>query len=137
NSFVTTYQDKGDSFKKCKIVELLDMIHDDIRQTGHDYYIGKYANSKENRDLLCTAITGYFKTIETERLLEVDQNEALIDLTAVKNWRMSNGLNTKEELESMDERELKTLNLHDNVFVVGNVSALDAMENIFVNCWID
>ena len=137
NSFVTTYQDKGDSFKKCKIVELLDMIHDDIRQTGHDYYIGKYANSKENRDLLCTAITGYFKTLETERLLEVDQNEALIDLTAVKNWRMSNGLNTKEELESMDERELKTLNLHDNVFVVGNVSALDAMENIFVNCWID
>lgn len=137
NSFVTTYQGKGDQFKKCKIVELLDMIHDDIRQTGHDSYIGKYANSKENRDLLCTAITGYFKTLETEGLLEKDENEAFIDLTAVKNWRLSNGLNTKEELESMDERELKKLNLHDNVFIAADLSPLDAMENIQVNCAID
>ena len=137
NSFITTYQGKGDQFKKCKIVELLDMIHDDIRQTGHDSYIGKYANSKENRDLLCTAITGYFKTLETEGLLEVDENEAFIDIQAVKNWRMSNGLNTKEELESMDEPTIKKLNLHDNVFVAANLSPLDAMENIVVNCSID
>ena len=137
NSFVTTYQGKGDQFKKCKIVELLDMIHDDIRQTGHDSYIGKYANSKENRDLLCTAITGYFKTLETEGLLEVDENEAFIDITAVKNWRLSNGLNTKEELESMDEGEIKKLNLHDNVFIAADLSPLDAMENIQVNCSID
>ena len=137
NSFITTYQGKGDQFKKCKIVELLDMIHDDIRQTGHDSYIGKYANSKENRDLLCTAITGYFKTLETEGLLEVDENEAFIDIQAVKNWRMSNGLNTKEELESMDEPNIKKLNLHDNVFVAANLSPLDAMENIVVNCSID
>lgn len=137
NSFITTYQGKGDQFKKCKIVELLDMIHDDIRQTGHDSYIGKYANSKENRDLLCTAITGYFKTLETEGLLEVDENEAYIDITAVKNWRMSNGLNTKEELESMDEGEIKKLNLHDNVFIAADLSPLDAMENIQVNCSID
>ena len=137
NSFVTTYQGKGDQFKKCKIVELLDMIHDDIRQTGHDSYIGKYANSKENRDLLCTAITGYFKTLETEGLLEVDENEAYIDITAVKNWRMSNGLNTKEELENMDEGEIKKLNLHDNVFIAADLSPLDAMENIQVNCSIE
>ena len=137
NSFVTTYQGKGDQFKKCKIVELLDMIHDDIRQTGHDSYIGKYANSKENRDLLCTAITGYFKTLETEGLLEIGENEAYIDTTAVKNWRLSNGLNTKEELEGMDEGELKKLNLHDNVFIAADLSPLDAMENIQVNCSID
>ena len=137
NSFVTTYQGKGDQFKKCKLVELLDMIHDDIRQTGHDSYIGKYANSKENRDLLCTAITGYFKILETEGLLEIDENEAYIDITAVKNWRMSNGLNTKEELESMDEGEIKKLNLHDNVFIAADLSLLDAMENIQVNCLID
>ena len=137
NSFITTYQGKGDQFKKCKIVELLDMIHDDIRQTGHDSYIGKYANSKENRDLLCTAINGYFKTLEKEGLLEVDENEAFIDIQAVKNWRMSNGLNTKEELESMDEPTIKKLNLHDNVFVAANLSPLDAMENIVVNCSID
>ena len=137
NSFVTTYQGKGDQFKKCKIVELLDMIHDDIRQTGHDSYIGKYANNKENRDLLCTAITGYFKTLETEGLLEGDMNEAFIDLKAVKNWRMSNGLNTQEELESMTELQIKKLNLHDNVFIAADLSPLDAMENIVVNCSIE
>lgn len=137
NSFVTTYQGRGDDFKFIKIMNLLDMIHNDIKWTGHDSYIGKYANNASNRALLITAINGYFKTLESEGLLEINQNRAYIDYEAVKNWRESNGLNTREELEAMDEKELETLNLHENVFIAADLSPLNAIENITVRCQID
>lgn len=137
NSFVTTYQGRGDDFKFIKIMNLLDMIHNDIKWTGHDSYIGKYANNASNRALLITAINGYFKTLETEGLLEVNQNRSYIDYEAVKNWRESNGLNTRDELEAMSEKELEVLNLHENVFIAADLSPLNAIENITVKCAID
>lgn len=36
NSFITTIQGKGDEFKKIKLVDLMDMIHDDIKNTAND-----------------------------------------------------------------------------------------------------
>ena len=137
NSFVTTYQGRGDDFKFIKIMNLLDMIHNDIKWTGHDSYIGKYANNASNRALLITAINGYFKTLETEGLLERNQNRSYIDYEAVKNWRESNGLNTRDELEAMSEKELEVLNLHENVFIAADLSPLNAIENITVKCAID
>lgn len=137
NSFITTIQGKGEDFKKIKLVELMDMIHYDIKKTSHDSYIGKYANSYDNRCLLITAVNGYLHTLETEGLLEKGQNNCYVDITAVKNWRESNGLNTRDELESMKDNEIKELNLHDNVFLACDLSMLDAIENITVNCSVE
>ena len=127
NSFVTTMQGKGEDFKKIKLVDIMDMIHDDIKKTGHDSYIGKYANSYDNRCLLITAIQGYLDTLETEGLLERNQNTVSIDIQAVKNWRESNGLNTKAELAVMKDQTIKELNIHDNVFLAMDLSILDAI----------
>ena len=137
NSFVTTYDGKGDDFKFAKIVDILDMIHDDIKKTASDNYIGKYANSSSNRALLVSAIDEYFKTLEAEGLLEVGQNTAYIDIEAVKTWRVANGLNTRDEVESMSDEEIKELNLHENVFIACDLSVLNAMENITINCVIE
>lgn len=137
NSFVTTIQGKGDDFKKVKLVDLMDMIHYDIKKTAHDSYIGKYANSYDNRCLLITAINGYLHTLETEGLLERGQNNCYIDIAAVKNWRESNGLNTREELENMNETQIKELNLHDNAFLGVDLSMLDALENISIKCLVE
>ena len=125
-------QGKGEDFKKIKLVDIMDMIHDDIKKTGHDSYIGKYANSYDNRCLLITAIQGYLDTLETEGLLERNQNTVSIDIQAVKNWRESNGLNTKAELAVMKDQTIKELNIHDNVFLAMDLSILDAIENITV-----
>ena len=137
NSFVTTMQGKGDDFKKIKLVDLMDMIHYDIKKTSHDSYIGKYANSYDNRCLLVTAINGYLHTLETEGLLERGQNECFIDIEAVKNWRESNGKNTRDELENMSQQQIKELNIHDNAFLGCNLSMLDALENIKVLCTVE
>lgn len=137
NSFVTTMQGKGDDFKKIKLVDLMDMIHYDIKKTSHDSYIGKYANSYDNRCLLITAINGYLHTLETEGLLERGQNKCYIDETAVKNWREANGKNTREELEDMTPAQIRALNIHDNAFLAVDLSMLDALENISVKCTVE
>lgn len=137
NSFVTTMQGKGDDFKKIKLVDLMDMIHYDIKKTSHDSYIGKYANSYDNRCLLITAINGYLHTLETEGLLERGQNNCYIDETAVKNWREAHGKNTREELEDMTPAQIRALNIHDNAFLAVDLSMLDALENISVKCTVE
>lgn len=137
NSFVTTMQGKGEDFKKIKLIDLMDMIHYDIKKTAHDSYIGKYANSYDNRCLLITAINGYLHTLETEGLLERGQNQCYVDEAAVKNWRESNGKNTREELENMTAAEIRALNIHDNAFLAVDLSMLDALENISVKCTVE
>lgn len=136
NSFVTTIQNKGEDFQKIKMVDIMDMIHDDIEKTGHDSYIGKYANSYDNRCLLIAAINGYFRELERETLLERGQNLASVDLEATKIWLESNGLYTRDELESMKEQEIKEANIHDNVFIKAELSILDAIESIKVDAVI-
>lgn len=137
NSFVTTIQGKGEQFQKIKLVDLMDMIHDDIKKTGHDSYIGKYANSYDNRVLLITAINGYFMQLEIDGLLEPGYNTAYIDIPRTKAWLLSNGKYTRDELEEMSELEIKKANIHDNVFIAASLRPLDAIENINVDCTID
>ena len=130
NSFVTTVQDKGKSFKKIKLVELMDMIHDDIKKTAEDNYLGKYANSYDNRCLLITAINGYFLELEANSLAEKGKNNCSIDVEATKIYLMKNGRKTKEELKQMKEIDIKYENIGDNVFLTAEMSLLDAIETI-------
>lgn len=132
NSYVTTVQGKLTSFQKIKLVDLMDMIHDDIKQTGHDSYIGKYANSYDNRCLLVTAINGYFHQLEREGLLEPGENKAEIDIDATKVWLESNGKYTQDELAEMTDLEIKKANIGENVFIKSTISMLDAVEAITV-----
>lgn len=130
NSFVTTVQDKGKSFKKIKLVELMDMIHDDIKKTAEDNYLGKYANSYDNRCLLVTAINGYFTELEAASLAEKGKNNCAIDIEATKIYLMKNGRKTKEELKQMKDIDIKYENIGDNVFLTAEMSLLDAIETI-------
>lgn len=130
NSYVTTVQDKGKSFKKIKLVELMDMVHDDIKKTAEDNYLGKYANSYDNRCLLITAINGYFLELESNSLAEKGKNNCSIDVEATKIYLMKNGRKTKEELKQMKEIDIKYENIGDNVFLTAEMSLLDAIETI-------
>jgi phage tail sheath protein len=130
NSYVTTVQDKGKSFKKIKLVELMDMVHDDIKKTAEDNYLGKYANSYDNRCLLITAINGYFLELEANSLAEKGKNNCSIDVEATKIYLMKNGRKTKEELKQMKEIDIKYENIGDNVFLTAEMSLLDAIETI-------
>ena len=130
NSLVTTSQGKLEGYQTIKIVDIMDMIYDDIRKTAQDSYIGKYTNDYENKCLLISAVLGYFKQLENERLLQKDYSTCEIDCEAVRTYQLSHGLFTKEELAKMSDDEVKKLDTKKIVFLKAKVRPLDAMEDI-------
>lgn len=126
NSLQTTTDTKGEAFKKIKIVEAVDMIKTDIKKTARDNYIGKYANSYDNKCLLITAVKGYFAGLENDGILERDTSTVGIDIDAQEIYLESIGKDTA----AMSEDEIKVAATADKVFLKANISILDAIEDI-------
>lgn len=124
NSFVTVTGTKGESFKKIKAVEIMDMIHEDIRITAQDSYIGKYANSYDNKCLLVTAVNAYFAGLVRDGLLE--SGSCRISVEAQRLYLQSQG----ENVEEMSDDEIRRANTGSHVFLEAGISILDAMEDI-------
>lgn len=129
NSLITTTQDKGESFKKIKIVDAMDMIYDDIKTTAEDNYIGKYANSYDNKCLLISAIQAYFDQLELDGILDKGKNTVGLDLDAQIVYLKSIGV----DVDSLKEQEIKEANTRDKVFLKANIKILDAIEDITLN----
>lgn len=132
NSLITTTQDKGESFKKIKIVDAMDMIHDDIKKTAEDSFIGKYANSYDNKCLLISAIQTYFDQLELDGILDKGKNKVDLDIASQVNYLRSQGL----DVDNMTEKEIKEANTKDKVFLAAQMKILDAIEDIGLNITI-
>lgn len=126
NSLVTTTQDKGEAYKKIKLVEAMDMIQSDIRMTVQDAYIGKYANSYDNKCLLVTAIKGYLVGLEQSGILQAGASSVGIDTAAQENYLQSIGVDTSK----LSGQEIKEANTADKVFLTASIKILDAIEDI-------
>lgn len=130
NSLVTTTQSKLEAYQTIKSVDIMDAIYDDIKKTAQDSYIGKYTNDYDNKQLLISAIMGYFKELEDGRLLQKDYSEVDINVEKVKNYQLQHGLYTKEELADMDDLTIKKLDTKKQVLLTAKIKILDAMEDI-------
>lgn len=126
-SLVTTSQGMLDSFKKIKIVEIMDLIRTDITATAEDEYIGKYANTYDNKLLLITAIRGYFMGLEQSQLVKSGYTVDL-DVDRIEQYLMSRGTNTEE----MGEQQLREADTGSHVFIIVRCKILDAIEDIFI-----
>ena len=124
NSLVTTTQDKGDSFKKIKIVEAMDMIATDIRTTAEDNYLGKYANSYDNKCLLISAIGNYFDQLKLDGVISTYTIGT--DIDANRSYLKGKGI----DVESMSDDEIKVADTGSFVFLKATVKILDAIEDI-------
>ncbi|MCI9078989.1 MAG: hypothetical protein HFH68_08710 [Lachnospiraceae bacterium] len=143
NSFVTTVDGKGDSFKKIKIVEAMDMIHDDITKTAQDSYLGKYANSYSNKCLLLSAINSYFAQLRADGV--VSSYSVTLDAEAVRIYLKGKGLQATlddghggvvKDVDECSDEEIITADTGNNVFLTANVKILDAIENIKMPVYI-
>lgn len=126
NSLVTTTESKLNSFKKIKIVETMDLIYDDIRMTAEDNYLGKYANSYDNKCLLITAVKGYLEGLEREGVLLKGASVVEIDMDAQKAYLKATGY----AVEEMSTKEIKEAETDDKVFLKASIKILDAIEDI-------
>jgi len=126
NSLVTTGGDKLDSFKKIKIVEEMDLMYDDIKKTAEYNYLGKYSNSYDNKCLLIMAILGYLEGLEIAGILNSGKTSIGINIEKQVNYLKSKG----QDIEAMNELEIKKADTGDKVFLKGKVKILDAIEDI-------
>jgi hypothetical protein len=129
NSLVSLSPGKGESFKKIKIVDTIDMIHNDIKSMSADNYIGKVPNTYDNKCLLITAIKGYFEELENEQLLDKGKNTIGIDMETQKIFLKSLG----QDVASMNEQGIKEANTRDKVFLASSIKIVDAIEDISLN----
>ena len=124
NSLKTTTGEKGASFKKIKLVDAMDMISDDIRMTAEDNYLGKYANSYDNKCLLISAIGSYFDQLIADGVLE--SASVAIDVEANRNYLKGKGVN----VEAMSDDDIKKANTGSFVYLKATIKILDAIEDI-------
>ncbi len=125
-SFVKETAEKGRQFRKIKAVDAMDMITDDIRKTIEDSYIGKYANSYDNKCILLSAISNYFKDLMGDGV--VSSYDVGIDIEANRAYLEWNGIKTAE----LSEDSLKKADTGDEVFLYAAIRILDAIEDVTI-----
>lgn len=133
NSLTTFTANKGEAFRKIRIVEGVDLIRDDIRGTFDKYYVGKIINSYENKQLFCAAVNAYFMELERQDVLdpEYDNNmDVSIDLTRI--YLIGKGV----DVSTMPDAKIKASNTGDDVFCRGKGKLLDAMEDAIFDIYI-
>lgn len=124
NSLTTVTSEKGNQFKKIKIVEAMDMINDDIIKTAEDSYLGKYANSYDNKCLLLSAISNYFESLIRDGILS--SGSVSIDIDANRLYLAKKGV----DVSDLSDDAIKTADTDDKVFMNATVKILDAIEEI-------
>lgn len=128
-SLKTIQPNQTEALKKIKAVETIDMIQSDIISTCEESYIGKLANSYDNKCVIISAIDGYLAALETEGILEERQSSVGIDLEEQRAYLLTKGV----DVNVLTERELKEYNTDDKVFLEASIRLLDAIEDINLN----
>ena len=129
NSLITFTTDKGEDFRYIKIIEALDMITDDIRDTFKKYYVGKVINDYNHKMLFITAVLVYFDEIKGNVLDRDGKNTVDIDEQAQLNYAKLKG----EKTEDMSAMEIRKYNTGTKIMLTGNIKPVNAMEDLTIN----
>ncbi|USK54371.1 phage tail sheath subtilisin-like domain-containing protein [Cytobacillus solani] len=127
NSLTTTTIEKTEDFKKIKILEVMDMVMDDIRDTFNNSYVGKVPNIYDNQVLFFTSINSYFKTLAGDDILDPNfENKAEVNVEAQRLAWESIGTDTTD----WDDQKVKSMSFKSKVFAAGKIKIVDAMEDL-------
>jgi hypothetical protein len=129
NSLTTFTTDKGEDFRYIKIIEAVDMITDDIRDTFKKYYVGKYINDYDHKMLFISAIGVYFNEIKGNVLDRDGNNTVDIDEEYQSNYAKLHG----EDTATMTVMEIRQYNTGTHVVLAGSVKPVNAMEDLTIN----
>ena len=119
-------QDNTEDMKDIIIIESMDLITDDIRETFKEW-IGRYKNKYDNQVLFFSSVNSYFRQLVREDILDAEyNNKAEVDIEAQRLAWTSVG---KTEVEDMTEEEVKKLTFKKTVFMLGDIKILNAVED--------
>ena len=126
NSLTTFTGNEGQDFRFIKNIEGMDLIKDDIRDTFRNDYVGKVANTYDNKILFIAAIHTYFHGLEGNVLDSGSDNHVSIDYDANLDYAKSHGVDTTD----MTEQQILIYPTGTNVFLTGNIRLVNAMEDL-------
>ena len=129
NSLTTFTTDKGEEFRKIKIIEGIDMVTDDIRDTFKKYYVGKVINDYNHKMLFISAILVYFSEIKGNVLDADAANTVDINTTWQSDYAKLHG----DDPTTMSVMEIRQYNTGDTLALVGDIRFVDAMENLKID----
>lgn len=128
NSLQTVSKGKGNPWKKIRVVENMDMMHDDLVTLAEDNYIGKYPNIYANKCLLVSAINSYLAEMERNGIIEDYTID--LDVDAIKEYIIEHKGATRDEAEAMSEAEIKKQYTDEKVFLIASATLVDVMEDV-------
>ena len=112
-------------WSKIKIVEGMDLLTYYLRTTIQDQYVGRYANTYDNKCVLVTAIQTFLAELEGQGVLSSGESWAEIDVEAQEKWMRSQGIETAD----MTAQEIREYQTGSWVFVRVGGRFVDAMED--------
>lgn len=129
NSLQIFTTDEGQEFRKIKIMEGVDMVTDDIRDTFKKYYVGKYINDYNHKMLFISAILVYFGHLQGNVLDNRAGNTVDIDEQFQKDYAIIKG----EDVSNMSTMQIREYNTGSEIGLAGKIKFVDAMEDLKIS----
>lgn len=128
NSLHTFTTDVGQDFRYIKIIEAVDMITDDIRDTFKNSYVGKVINDYNHKMLFIAAILVYFRNLKGNVLDDSPTavNTVDIDEAAQKDYAILHG----DDVTKMTVQQIREYNTGTQVLLTGRITPVNAMEDL-------
>ena len=130
NSLTTLTGEKNGAWQKIKILEVMDMITDDVRDTFDEHYVGKYINIYDNQILFIIAVNAYLKGLAAQQILDPSYtNVSFIDADAQRLEWEAVGTDTTD----WTDQQVREMSFGSKVILGGQVKIADAMEDLRFN----
>lgn len=128
NSLTTIPPEGKQDWSRIKIVEGMDLISYYLRTTIENEYLGRYPNTYDNKQILVTAISDYFRYLERAGVLSAGESYAEVDYERQLLWLTSQGVDTS----GMTRNEILEYQTGSWVFIRCGGRLVDAMEDFEV-----
>lgn len=128
NSLVTIPPKGKEDWRFIKIVEGMDLITYYLRTTIEDQFLGQYANSFDNKQLLVAEVLEYLQYLERSGVLNQGESFCQIDYDAQLNWLKGQGV----DVAGLTERQVLEYQTGSWVFLRCGGRLVNAMEDFEV-----
>lgn len=111
-----------------EVIQTMDMIAKDIKDTFVEYYRGAYKNNYNRQMLLISAIKGYYDGLESEEVLDPNfDNSADISVENQRKAWVSYG---RSDAESWSDDKVKLMSFGRKVFLESNLKICQSAEDL-------
>lgn len=121
--------------KKIKMVAAVDLIRYYAITTVEDEYLGKCANTYDNKCVLLTALRGYLQMLEAQGILATGSSRAELDSESIRAWLLERASGDAAEfarIKALSDEELRKEDTGSHVFLLLSARLLDAMEDFHI-----